>query len=222
MHYIFTIFVLIWAAGRGEQMRVFQYRVRQTAAVNAHTQEYKHKKTSPQTQDTLTATYTLCTHCALTRGCLHTHLHTIQKRVGRVFVFMWEQSCPYWREYDMGMCNYMTNVVMIWCLNISTDLCRAGTPAIHPRKAATRDAWVCASNTWARCPARNIHDRLIAQGPREDGTIEKVLKIHHKSYAGKRWMDQEGKLSPTTLEIKTTRKKKSFIGFSFCLNSLLG
>lgn len=107
----------------------------------------------------------------------------------------------------MGMRNYMTNVVMIWRLNISTDLCCAGTPAIHPRKAATRDAWVCASNTWARCPARNIHDRLIAQGPREDGTVEKVLKIHHKSYTGKRWMDQEGKPSPTTLEIKTAKKK---------------
>ena len=58
------------------------------------------------------------------------------------------------------MFKYFNSFVLRWC---------PGNPFSGTgSEAATRDAWesVCALDTWASCPARNIHDQLIARGPR--------------------------------------------------------
>lgn len=33
--------------------------------------------------------------------------------IANLSVIMWAHIDPYWREYDVSMCNYMANVVMI-------------------------------------------------------------------------------------------------------------
>lgn len=134
MHWIFTEFVLICSAGRGKQMRVFHDHLQETAAVNAHAhvsvglnQDYTHTRMQ----------HTHMFMCCLEhrRVCKHVqyiHPHALQ-------------ICPCWsrrtyagieEEYEMRRCNYMANVVMIWCLNISAVLCCAGTLAIHSQGQA--------------------------------------------------------------------------------------
>lgn len=92
-------------------MRVFQDGVQQTAAVNTHTGIQTQETHLPQHTHFHTV-YKSANECINAWLFAYTPAHN-PKRSGREFVFMRGQSRPYWREYDMGMCNYMTNVVMI-------------------------------------------------------------------------------------------------------------
>lgn len=101
-----------------------------------------------------------CTRITKTIGSNQDYTHT---RMQHTHMFMWclqhrrvckhvqyihphaLQICPCWsrrtyarieEEYEMRRCNYMANVVMIWCLNISAVLCCAGTLAIHSQGQA--------------------------------------------------------------------------------------
>lgn len=94
-------------------------------------------------------------------------------------------------EYDMSMCNYMANAVMIWCLNISTDLCCTGIVAIHSQGQAWRQQH---ETHECECvhPTRELAVQLgifmtglIAQGPREDRP-EKRYRKHVVNHEGER------------------------------------
>lgn len=104
-------------------------------------------------------------------------------------------------EYEMNMCNYMANVVMIWCLNISTVLCCAGTLAISSHGQAQRQQHKKHEREYVH-PTRELPIQpeifmtsSLLKPPRRHSK-ENQWEIHHKSGGGKRWMEQEGKPLP--------------------------
>ncbi len=147
MHSNFTVRVLIWAAGRGEQKGVFQDHVQETAAVNTHTHTHTHTQTYRQNHKNtqgLAQTHNTREH---TRTAAYTHSYGVWEQrvckhiltpthIANLSMFMRAHDIE--AEYEMSMCNYMANVVMIWCLNISTVLRFAGTLAIHSQGQARR------------------------------------------------------------------------------------
>lgn len=179
-------------------MRVFQDCVQQTAAVNTHshtqqhTQPYRGNHINTHNfstgEHTPSAAYThLCGVWGLRRACEHipaymySHTHCKWVCAGTHTPIL---------EYDMSMCNYMANAEMIWCLNISTDLCCAGIVAIHSQGQAWRQQH---ETHECECvhPTRELAVQLgifmtglIAQGPREDRP-EKRYRKHVVNHEGK-------------------------------------
>lgn len=83
----------------------------------------------------------------------------------------------------------MSNVVMIQCLNISTVFSFTSTLAIHSQGQAQRqqhETHECECVLPTREPAvqpQNIHDRLIAQGSREDTPELQIKKGLHRNFS---------------------------------------
>lgn len=141
-----------------------------------------------------TYSYGVCS----TDKCLNTyvHPHTLQ---------IYWCSCRHMyahteEEYEMSVCNYMVNVVMIWCLNISTVLCRAGTPAIHSQGQARRQQHEPHENECVH-PTRELAVQRVIfmtssllKASRRQGR-ENLWKIRHKS-GGERdgWSKRDSKM----------------------------
>lgn len=185
-------------------MRVFQDCVQQTAAVNTHSHTQRHTQpyrgnhinahtTSAHGNTHLRQRTHICGVWELRRACEHipaymcNHTHCKWVRAGAPTPIL---------EYDMSMCNYMANAVMIWCLNISTDLCRTGIVAIHSQGQAWRQQHEtheceCVQPTRELAVQLGIFmTGLIAQGPREDRP-EKRCRKHVVNHGGKE-MDGSG------------------------------
>lgn len=156
---------------------------RKTAAVNTHKITIIHRalfKDYTGIRKTLTAPYTpTCSTqarvlCRRISACTATHSKSTEHMHAQIEV-----------EYQMSMCNYMVNVVMIRCLNISTVVCCAGTLAIHSRGQACRQRHEMHESDCVR-PTREqaVRPKIFMTSSLLMATrrqAENPRKIHHKS-----------------------------------------